>query len=217
MQIYKIGKIVSKNKNYLILEQAGNGYLIYTPNIERFNRDEKRKIYVYEFENDYSKITYGFDNFKERILFEDLISIQGIGPKTAMIALNIGWQKIIDYIAAGDWKSLSKIQYISDRNAKQIIFEFQKKYTKLIESAKNQTTTQENNTKQADEVIDEHLMQKTLLEQKTAIELEDTLKILGFQKRQINYALANVEPTESFEHLIEEAIKLISNAREFRN
>lgn len=217
MQIYKIGKIVSKNKNYLILEQGSNGFLIYVPDIERFNKDENRKIYVYEYENDYSRITYGFENFKERVLFEDLISIQGIGPKTAISALNHGWLKIIDYIVSGNWKNIAKIQYVSERNAKQIVFEFQKKYAKMSELIKTPQIDLKSNKKLTDEEIIEQMFQKTNLEQKVAIELENTLKTLGFQKRQINYALANVEPSEDFEHLIEQAIKIISNAREFRN
>ncbi|WP_417568492.1 OB-fold domain-containing protein [Mesomycoplasma ovipneumoniae] len=31
MQIYQYGKIVSKNKNYLIIENQGSGYLLYVP------------------------------------------------------------------------------------------------------------------------------------------------------------------------------------------
>ncbi|CNS13459.1 Uncharacterised protein [Salmonella enterica subsp. enterica serovar Typhimurium str. DT104] len=41
--------------------------------------------------------------------------------------------------------------------------------------------------------------------------------MLGFKPRQIDYALTKVEPNENFENLIENAIKIISNAREFRN
>ncbi|UIF66824.1 Holliday junction branch migration protein RuvA [Mesomycoplasma hyopneumoniae] len=221
MQIYQFGKIVSKNKNYLILENHGSGYLIYVPRIDRFNRDENRKIYIYEHENDYTKITYGFASFRERILFEDLISIQGVGPKTAISALNSGMQNLINLIAANDWKMLAKIPYLSEKNAKQIVFEFQKKYERFNENHKNQTEetnpeTQEKELEKEDDLAD-ITIQKSNLEDKTAANLEDTLKMLGFKPRQIDYALTKVEPNENFENLIENAIKIISNAREFRN
>ncbi|MCI8283457.1 Holliday junction branch migration protein RuvA [Mesomycoplasma hyopneumoniae] len=221
MQIYQFGKIVSKNKNYLILENHGSGYLIYVPRIDRFNRDENRKIYIYEHENDYTKITYGFASFRERILFEDLISIQGVGPKTAISALNSGMQNLINLIAANDWKTLAKIPYLSEKNAKQIVFEFQKKYERFNENHKNQTEetnpeTQEKELEKEDDLAD-ITIQKSNLEDKTAANLEDTLKMLGFKPRQIDYALTKVEPNENFENLIENAIKIISNAREFRN
>ncbi|OWG14019.1 Holliday junction branch migration protein RuvA [Mesomycoplasma hyopneumoniae] len=221
MQIYQFGKIVSKNKNYLILENHGSGYLIYVPRIDRFSRDENRKIYIYEHENDYTKITYGFASFRERILFEDLISIQGVGPKTAISALNSGMQNLINLIAANDWKTLAKIPYLSEKNAKQIVFEFQKKYERFNENHKNQTEetnpeTQEKELEKEDDLAD-ITIQKSNLEDKTAANLEDTLKMLGFKPRQIDYALTKVEPNENFENLIENAIKIISNAREFRN
>ncbi|WP_434337238.1 Holliday junction branch migration protein RuvA [Mesomycoplasma hyopneumoniae] len=221
MQIYQFGKIVSKNKNYLILENHGSGYLIYVPRIDRFSRDENRKIYIYEHENDYTKITYGFASFRERILFEDLISIQGVGPKTAISALNSGMQNLINLIAANDWKTLAKIPYLSEKNAKQIVFEFQKKYERFNENHKNQTEetnqdTQEKELENKDDLAD-ITIQKSNLEDKTAANLEDTLKMLGFKPRQIDYALTKVEPNENFENLIENAIKIISNAREFRN
>ncbi|WP_348602520.1 Holliday junction branch migration protein RuvA [Mesomycoplasma hyopneumoniae] len=221
MQIYQFGKIVSKNKNYLILENHGSGYLIYVPRIDRFNRDENRKIYIYEHENDYTKITYGFASFRERILFEDLISVQGVGPKTAISALNSGMQNLINLIAANDWKTLAKIPYLSEKNAKQIVFEFQKKYERFNENHKNQTEetnqdTQEKELEKKDDLAD-IAIQKSNLEDKTAANLEDTLKMLGFKPRQIDYALTKVEPNENFENLIENAIKIISNAREFRN
>lgn len=221
MQIYQFGKIVSKNKNYLILENHGSGYLIYVPRIDRFNRDENRKIYIYEHENDYTKITYGFASFRERILFEDLISIQGVGPKTAISALNSGMQNLINLIAANDWKTLAKIPYLSEKNAKQIVFEFQKKYERFNENHKNQTeeTNQDSQEKELEKKDDlaDITIQKSNLEDKTAANLEDTLKMLGFKPRQIDYALTKVKPNENFENLIENAIKIISNAREFRN
>lgn len=46
MEIYKFGKIISKSKNYLILEQNYVGHLIYVPNIDRFEKDESKNIYL---------------------------------------------------------------------------------------------------------------------------------------------------------------------------
>ncbi|MDW2906935.1 Holliday junction branch migration protein RuvA [Mesomycoplasma ovipneumoniae] len=221
MQIYQYGKIVSKNKNYLIIENQGSGYLLYVPRIDRFNIDENRKIYLYEYENDYSKITYGFASFRERILFEDLISIQGVGPKTAISVLNGGVQNTINLIAANDWKGLSKIPYLSEKNAKQIVFEFHGKYKKFLENDKkqNQENILETDSKEVDKTgdLNDEILQNNSVEEKTSSELEETLKMLGFKPNQINYALTKVEPNENFENLIEQAIKIISNAREFRS
>ncbi|UVD81477.1 Holliday junction branch migration protein RuvA [Mycoplasma iguanae] len=198
MEIYKQGKIVHKNKNYLILDSNYTGWLIYVALIDRFQKEEYRKIYIYKHENDYAKTLYGFDSFKEKILFEDLISIAGIGPKIAMSILENNWENIVKIIASGDWNKLSQFNYVSVKSAKQIIVEFQQKYEKFL---KNENV----NLIKLDE--------KNI---KIMGELEITLKTLGFSKKQIDYAINKVQVDQNVEIMIENAIKLISDAREFR-
>ena len=201
MTIYKYGKIMHVNTNYLILDHNGNGELIYVPNIERFKKDEVRKIFISSIENEYTKTTYGFENFKELVLFEDLISLQGLGPKTAISILNEGWEKIINLIADGDKDELEKINYVSSRVANNIVSNYQSKYAKFVEKlvngedwkAKNKVSNLYNN------------------------QFEETMKMLGFKTQQIKYALEKIKITENIEQCVEDAIKLISqNQHEIR-
>lgn len=201
MTIYKYGKIMHVNTNYLILDHNGNGELIYVPNIERFKKDEVRKVFISSIENEYSKTTYGFENFKELVLFEDLISLQGLGPKTAISILNEGWEKIINLIADGNKDELEKINYVSSRVANNIVSNYQTKYAKFVEKlvngedwkAKNKVSNSYNN------------------------QFEETMKMLGFKTQQIKYALEKIKITENIEQCVEDAIKLISqNQHEIR-
>ncbi len=201
MTIYKYGKIMHVNINYLILDHNGNGELIYVPNIERFKKDEVRKIFISSIENEYTKTTYGFENFKELVLFEDLISLQGLGPKTAISILNEGWEKIINLIADSNKDELEKINYVSSRVANNIVSNYQSKYAKFVEKlvngedwkAKNKVSNSYNN------------------------QFEETMKMLGFKTQQIKYALEKIKITENIEQCVEDAIKLISqNQHEIR-
>ncbi len=201
MTIYKYGKIMHVNTNYLILDHNGNGELIYVPNIERFKKDEVRKVFISSIENEYSKTTYGFENFKELVLFEDLISLQGLGPKTAISILNEGWEKIINLIADSNKDELEKINYVSSRVANNIVSNYQSKYAKFVEKlvngedwkAKNKVSNSYNN------------------------QFEETMKMLGFKTQQIKYALEKIKITENIEQCVEDAIKLISqNQHEIR-
>ena len=201
MTIYKYGKIMHVNTNYLILDHNGNGELIYVPNIERFKKDEVRKVFISSIENEYSKTTYGFENFKELVLFEDLISLQGLGPKTAISILNEGWEKIINLIADGNKDELEKINYVSSRVANNIVSNYQSKYAKFVEKlvngedwkAKNKVSNSYNN------------------------QFEETMKMLWFKTQQIKYALEKIKITENIEQCVEDAIKLISqNQHEIR-
>ena len=189
MEIYKIGKIVSVGKTYIILESHSTGHIINVANISGFEKDTNRKIYIYEYNTEFTHSVYGFSNFKDRMVFEDLISINGVGPKTALSLLKDGHEIIMELIATGDSKSLSSYPYLGGRTANQIIFELADKY-------KNFTKV-----KSADP--------KLLL----PIEAKDSLKVLGFTKKQIDYAISNIKPEPSIELLVEKAIKTISNAK----
>lgn len=183
--LYKLGKIVSIAKSYFLLESNYTGYVVYAPEIERFELDKFQKVFIYRHKNDYVDMYYGFKEFKERLFFEDLLSIQGIGPKTGIAILNEGWKKALDLIAVGDWENLSKLPHLGQRSAKQLVFEFQTKYDKIL-SNKNTFN-------------------------KTQNELENTLKTLGFSNTQISLALASVDSNSSIEDMVENAIKVISN------
>ena len=84
-----VGKVISKSKQNLIFESNYTGYIIHVSNVDKFETDKFQKIFIYEHKNEYSHSYFGFKEFKERILFEDLISIPGIGPKTALSILTI--------------------------------------------------------------------------------------------------------------------------------
>ncbi|MGL5732714.1 MAG: Holliday junction branch migration protein RuvA [Metamycoplasmataceae bacterium] len=182
--LYKLGKIVSIAKNYFLLESNYTGYVVYAPEIERFELDKFQKIFIYHHKNDYIDVYYGFKEFKERLFFEDLLSIQGIGPKTGIAILNEGWKKALDLIAEGDWEKLAKMPHLGQRSARQLVFEFQSKYNSLL--TKKPTNKNEN-------------------------DLIDTLKTLGFNKNQILHAIANIDVNDSIENMVEQAIKVISS------
>ena len=200
MLIYKYGKIMHVNTNYLILDHNGEGELIYVPNIERFKKDEVRKIFISHIQNEYNNTTYGFDNFKELVIFEDLISLQGIGPKIAISILNEGWEKIIAMVANEDKEALQEINYVSGKIANNIIFNFKDKYAKFLEKL---------------EGFETYKMKKVT--NNFVTQFEDTMKMLGFKNPQIQYALDKMEINENIEKCVEHAIKLISqNQNEIR-
>lgn len=200
MLIYKYGKIMHVNTNYLILDHNGEGELIYVPNIERFKKDEVRKIFISHIQNEYNNATYGFDNFKELVIFEDLISLQGIGPKIAISILNEGWEKIIAMVANEDKEALQEINYVSGKIANNIIFNFKDKYAKFLEKL---------------EGFETYKMKKVT--NNFVTQFEDTMKMLGFKNPQIQYALDKMEINENIEKCVEDAIKLISqNQNEIR-
>lgn len=190
MEIYKYGKVISIGKTYVIFESNNSGSIIYVPNIEVFKEDERIKMFVYKYATDFTTALYGFRTFKERLLFEDLISINGIGPKTAIGLLKEGKDMLINMLANGDTEGLASFPYLGTKTANQIIFELSEKYKNML--AKQ--------NKKADGML-------------LPSSAKESLKTLGFNSKQIEYAIKNIQPQPKIELLVEEAIKAISNAK----
>ncbi|WP_373441289.1 Holliday junction branch migration protein RuvA [Metamycoplasma equirhinis] len=202
MKIYLYGKIMHVNTNYLILDHNGEGELIYVPNISRFEKDQVKKIFISNVTNEYTNTTYGFDCFKEMVIFEDLIALQGLGPKTAIAILNLGWENVLNYIATEDCNSLMKVSYVSQRIANNIIYNYKEKYRKFL-------------SKLSEDEISK--FKNKISESNAQSQFEETMKMLGFKSQQIKYALENMKLTENIEECVENAIKIIgSKANEAR-
>ncbi|MHA0272573.1 Holliday junction branch migration protein RuvA [Mycoplasma sp. 48589B] len=189
MKLYIFGEIVYKNKGSIILESRSEGYLMNVPNDSRFEVGQKAKIYLYTHRTDYTECTYGFKDFKERLLFMDLITVEKVGPKIAMILLDRGWEYIARLIANENYQELSSIQFISEKLANIICVQLSEKWSKIITNADN---------KKAEKL-------------QTREELNKTLQQLGFNKSQIDLALKKIKLSDDLDHMIEESIKLIAN------
>lgn len=189
MELYKTGKVVSIGKTYIILDSNYTGHIVYVAKAQEWEeeKDKVKKVYLYEHTTEYVRATYGFKSFNERVLFEDLLSVSGVGPKTALNILREGFENVITLIAQAKVKELSEIPLLGLKASNQIVFELKGKYEK--------NALANNSSKLA------------------SSELRSSLKTLGFNPRQIDYAVANVKSSGNIEQLIEEAIKAIANAK----
>ncbi len=189
MTLYKIGKITSTGRNYIILESSYKGEIAYVARPNDFEKDKVVKVFIYEYKYEHSEAIYGFSTFKERILFEDLLSVSGIGPKTAITILGTDIHRIIELIISGDSSKLAEIPGIGLKSSRQIIFEIQEKYVNMSKKEKGKTNGKKY----------------------IPSDIRDTLKTLGFNNKQIKYAIDKVKPSDNIELMIEEAIRVISN------
>lgn len=182
--LYKLGKVVNKSKSYLIFESNNTGYVVYTPNVNLFELDKFQKIFIYNYQNEYVHTYYGFKDFKERLFFEDLLTITGIGPKTALSIISNNWKLVLELISNGDYEEIAKLPYVGLKTAKQIVLEFQTKYRNIL-SKKS--------------------------ESKNKLEVIKTLKTLGFNQSQIDAISDKIVENDDLDTMIEQSIELISN------
>ena len=92
---------------------------------------------------------YGFISKNQRELFEVLISISGIGPKTALTILGgLDLEQLIQAIASADTRLLVKIPGIGKKTAERLVMEMKDKLQNF-EIPKSVTTGKKNNVSDA--------------------------------------------------------------------
>jgi Holliday junction DNA helicase RuvA len=139
---YIKGKLISKKPTSIIVESSGIGYNINItlPAYETLPRvDEEVKIvtHIHIKENPFSIIIYGFSNENERECFRQIVSISGIGPRTAMSILSaIGYREFTDLITKGNYLPLTSISGVGRKTAERLGLELKDKFAKgELESA----------------------------------------------------------------------------------
>ena len=90
MYEYIKGIVKKIESNYIVLENNGVGYLIYTGNPYSFNVGEEYTVYVYQYVREDEISLYGFKTMEEKELFLKLISVNGLGCKMTLPMLATG-------------------------------------------------------------------------------------------------------------------------------
>ena len=124
---YISGKLISKNQSLAIIDVNGLGYRVNITNntLEKLPNPEnlvKLLIFFHVYEN--GQELYGFFDEKERFLFTKLITISGIGPKTAINMLSVlPPEEFRNRLISGEVKLLTSLPGIGPKTAKRIIIE----------------------------------------------------------------------------------------------
>ncbi len=124
------GLITEKIGDTVVLECAGVGYglLVSFEDFGALKAGDPAKLYVYEHIRDVSHDLFGFRNLKTKQLFEQLISVNGVGPKMALAILSIAnIENVRQAIAAGDTKFISQATGVGKRVAERVVVDLKDK------------------------------------------------------------------------------------------
>lgn len=124
------GQIVDITPASIVLLVNGVGYLIYTADPYRFKVDPKKtvRVYVYQAVSDSAILLYGFYDADDKKIFQKLLAVSGIGPKSALAILAGNDRSgLINAINNRDVKFLTKFPGVGKKTAQQIILDLQGK------------------------------------------------------------------------------------------
>lgn len=181
MYEYIKGIISDIESNYIVLDNNGIGYVIYTPNPYSFELDKEAKVYVYQYIREDENTLYGFKEKEEKAMFLKLINVKGLGPKMALPILATGSiNGIIDAVERENILYLKKFPKIGDKVARQMILDLKGK-----------------------------LGDKLSVSSVDNDELIEVLKGLGYKNNDIMRVVPLVSKTATIEDQIKEALKML--------
>lgn len=129
------GKIVTKNLDNIIVENNGIGYRINFVQFDKVNLNQEACIYTYQHVREDEISLYGFISEQDHDLFIKLISVKGLGPKTALNAFKISnANNIIKAIENNDLAYIKKLPGVGAKTASQIILDLK---GKLVQETKD--------------------------------------------------------------------------------
>jgi Holliday junction DNA helicase RuvA len=186
------GVIVHTDSRSIVLDVHGVGYKVWigSENLQKMAVVSPKivRIWTYLSVRETALDLYGFANADELEIFELLITISGIGPKTAAGILNVvSIGTIRGAIASNDPSYLTKVAGIGRKNAEKIVRELSDK----IGATESDTPTE--SMRHESDVV-------------------EALKSLGYAEREAREALKKV-PADSGSagDRVKKALKILSN------
>jgi Holliday junction DNA helicase RuvA len=127
------GRLVHRDPTHVIIDVNGVGYLVHI-SLQTFSDiKEQESIMLYTHLNirEDAHVLYGFSNEGEKRLFQQLISVSGVGPSTAIVMLSyMNSQELKSAIVKEDAAALQSIKGIGGKTAQRVIIELRDKLKK---------------------------------------------------------------------------------------
>ena len=120
----------------IVIDVHGLGYEVYVSNSYSYMLQDFVFLYTYHHVKEDSQILFGFKTEADYEVFLQLISVKGIGPKTALGMLSAcPGQQMIQAIEEGDVKRLKALPGIGAKTASQIILDCKGKFVSFEEES----------------------------------------------------------------------------------
>jgi len=181
------GTVVSNHRSPIIIDVQGVGYAVHaTPLLlQKIQPGIKQTLYIHTHVRDDAIELFGFLTESDLVFFNLLLTVSGIGPKTASSIMDRGASAVQRAVVNADTEFFSSIPRLGKKNAQKIIIELKTKFGSMQE-------------------LD--LTGKTDSETK---EIVDALAHMGFDRRQIMEVLPKIQDTHSLEEKIRAAIRYL--------
>lgn len=183
------GVVSEKLPHGLVLEVGGIGYglLLADEDFANLKIGEQIKLNIYEHIKEDAHDLYGFTKLESKVLFELLISVNGVGPKMGLSILSLGSSQDIRLaIAEGNTGFIQSASGVGKRLAERVVVDLKDKVG--MTASDDATTFLQTPGGGEDEAL-------------------QALLALGFSLQDAGLALKNVDPALPVEDRVKQALK----------
>ena len=200
MLAYIKGTLEIKMTDYVVIDVGGLGYKVYMSAIgmEKLgNIGDKVKVYTYYRVREDDISIFGFNTNEELRMFELILSVSGVGAKTALTIIAVTEpSEFAIAVISDDVSYLTKIPGIGAKSAQRIILELKDKMKK------ENSITKTKNLKLKEAVVDSSKVDEAI----------SALQVLGYNKKEIEKVFMKLDKKDlSTEDLIRKGLGLLAN------
>ena len=189
---YLSGKVKFIFGEEIILDVAGVGYRV-SIGKQNFQIGDAAELFIYTNVREDAINLYGFKNRSAFELFEKLLTVSGIGAKSAMAILSkISPAEFVKAVAAQDLKTLTKLPGVGKKSAERILLELKETFKNLPAESDEEFEAAQINSSAFDDAT-------------------EALAAFGYTSAEISAVLERAPKNSSTEQLIKFALKELSN------
>lgn len=131
--IYSItGKVSMQNENTIIVDTGAIAYEVICSSFAAYSlssKPEPQTILTYLQVKEDAMCLFGFSSKKEKMLFNDIMLVSGVGPKMAITVLSgLPLDELVKAIVSSDIKTLSSVKGLGKKTAERIVLELNGKF-----------------------------------------------------------------------------------------
>ncbi len=196
MYEYIIGKYTGMNRDYIVVENSGIGYKIFTSGSTMSQlpqMNEEVKVFLQQIVREDFAGLYGFLTKDELSMFNLLLTVTGVGAKAALSLLSICSELNLKYaIASKDEKTIMRAPGIGKKMAQRIILELQDKVDAGAAGSAGGALSVEAEAAEA-----------------SSREAMYALLSLGYTEKEAAKALKEVDQKDTVENIIKKCLKYL--------
>lgn len=200
MYAYIKGTLEIKTAEYVVVETGGIGYKIFMSEtaIDKLSEiGSVVKIHTYLKVREDDMSLYGFNTNEELRMFELLLSVSGVGAKSAIVILsNITPSSFALAVITDDVGKLKKLPGIGPKTAQRIILELKDKLKAVQDTDKGEL---------------EEMLSKKEADSEKISEAMSALQVLGYTRKEIEKAFEKFDKAElSVEDIIKKGLLFLA-------